>query len=123
MEFDPINQETFDKVVRHLGKQKEKSVGPTGACKYRGLNGLQCAAGCLISDEDYRLTMEGCSIVTTSRDIFACLGVIIEGERIHLVSSLQNIHDECVVPAWRSKLLKLAKEYNLSPAAVEEAFQ
>ena len=44
-------QQVFTQVKNHLLKQNEKSM-INGICAYRGSNGLQCAAGCLMSDEE-----------------------------------------------------------------------
>ena len=44
-------QEAFTKVRDHLLRQKEKCI-VNGLCAYRGENGLKCAIGALISDED-----------------------------------------------------------------------
>lgn len=50
-------QEIFDKVVNHLREQGEPAIDSYGRCQYRMKSEtdktLMCAAGCLISDEDY----------------------------------------------------------------------
>lgn len=53
-----------ERIRDHLTKQKEQSMGSygeenEGGCMYRGLNGLMCAVGCLIKDEEYDWLMEG----------------------------------------------------------------
>lgn len=48
------NQEVFDRVASHLIKQNKKSrESSIGPCVYRTPQGLSCAVGCLISEEDY----------------------------------------------------------------------
>jgi hypothetical protein len=47
------NQEIVNKVAKHLRIQGVRSANTTGACKYRGDNGLSCAVGCLIPDSAY----------------------------------------------------------------------
>ena len=46
-------QEVFDQIVNHLYTQGVPSIteGPLAVCKYRGPNGLMCAAGIFLSDE------------------------------------------------------------------------
>jgi hypothetical protein len=51
-------QEVFDTVVTHLRNQKVKSMNDEGECLYRGPNGLMCAVGCLIPDDQYDPNME-----------------------------------------------------------------
>ena len=46
-------QEVFDIVSKHLLKQNERSGFSDDSCSYRGPNGLKCAAGILIPDEEY----------------------------------------------------------------------
>lgn len=50
-------QQVFDYVVTALLKQGHISY-ENGSCQYRASNGDKCAAGHLISDDDYRLGME-----------------------------------------------------------------
>lgn len=45
-------QEIFDQVARHLVKQGVRAYSG-GSCKYRSADGLMCAVGCLMSDEEY----------------------------------------------------------------------
>ena len=57
------NQEVFEFIVAHLLTQKEKSLDEKGiGYRYRGENGLKCAVGAIIPDEDYDLTWEGCAL-------------------------------------------------------------
>lgn len=46
-------QQVFDQVVSQMIKQGQQSALDNGLCKYRGPNGLMCAAGCLMSDDEY----------------------------------------------------------------------
>lgn len=58
-------QEVFDKVSTHLfaqGKQALFGSDDDASCAYRGANGTQCAAGCLIPDDMYDESMEYNSI-------------------------------------------------------------
>ena len=60
-------QEVFDQVAKHLLTQMKKSVAKRAAesasdskdyCMYRGFDGTKCAAGCLISDDEYKPEFE-----------------------------------------------------------------
>ena len=50
---DATAQQVFDQVVAHMIKQGERSIQNGSMCLYRGPNGLKCAAGCLIADDEY----------------------------------------------------------------------
>jgi hypothetical protein len=53
-------QEIFDFVNEQVIKQAKPSWrGELGDCAYRGPNGLKCAAGFLLDDEDFDPDMEG----------------------------------------------------------------
>lgn len=59
-------QQVFTQVATHLLTQKERSfvIDDRGEelCAYRGDNGLKCAAGCLISNDEYNPIMDGLKI-------------------------------------------------------------
>lgn len=42
-----------DKIEQHLIKQKARAATAGGSCRYRTEDGLMCAVGCLIADDDY----------------------------------------------------------------------
>lgn len=45
-------QEIFEFVSNHLLKQNKKCMN-VGKCAYKNNNGLKCAAGCLMSENEY----------------------------------------------------------------------
>lgn len=51
-------KEVFDQVSDHLLSQKIRSM-KDGVCLYRMSDGRKCAAGCLISDDEYNEEIEG----------------------------------------------------------------
>jgi len=53
------NYEIMYRVYDHLMTQNEKSIDGVGNCKYRSPDGMMCALGCLIPDEEYKITTEG----------------------------------------------------------------
>ncbi len=103
-------EEVFEQVAKHLLKQNAKSVRDEAvigteaeSCRYRGLRGKSCAAGCLIAEEEFNYNMEG-------KDWF---GVVNAGyaPKIHegLIKDLQEVHDCIEVEHWESKLKELGK--------------
>jgi hypothetical protein len=100
-------QEIFDQVANHLLTQMQKSENIGRKCMYRNYSGLKCAAGCLISDEEYEERFEGCSWYK-----------LIEREQIskyheRLIQELQDIHDNYEVCDWKDELKYLANKRNL----------
>ncbi len=108
-------QEIFDKVWHAMRKQNEKSTGYLDRrerCRYRGPNGLKCAAGHLIEDKDYSKTMEGHTFGNS---------VHWPKELMHhrvLVVKLQNAHDDAnpnnFWDSFREEAKAVAKEFGLT---------
>ncbi len=85
-------QEIFDTVAVHLIKQGKPAVAHSGqACAYKTADGLRCAVGVLISDEEYEDKMEGKSVYTLLGNHKEKLARLIEHE--NLLATLQNNHD------------------------------
>lgn len=118
------NQQTFDKVTRHLLTQNKKSTGwvltPGGedmdGCRYRSDDGLSCAAGCLIPDELYRRHFEGQTVL--SNELVVLLELL--GHAPEFVRELQKIHDCFSVKDWPDLLRDVARRYRLAAAIVDE---
>lgn len=112
-------QETFDIVARHLLTQRKRSTknpDATGYCRYRGANGLKCAAGVLIPDDRYVEDMEG-----EPADYHIVARVLSElGHDLDLCMSLQMLHDNSDIVGWPSALRDVAAEHGLSPHVVTE---
>lgn len=102
-------QEVFDQVAEHLLKQNEKSkVG--ASCVYKSNYGLKCAAGCLISDDEYKAyieSLEGDSWGKLAKNS------IVPYNHYDLIGRLQLLHDNVDVESWKGRLVELAKELNL----------
>jgi hypothetical protein len=100
----------FEKIKTHLLTQNEKSVDEDGICMYRGLNGLMCAAGCLIPDSEYNPADEE----TSSSDIDFFRSTFNDDEN-ELIKAFQMLHDRYVPSEWPYQISKLeqmgAKEY------------
>ncbi len=111
-------QEVFDKVALHLLTQGKRAYDDEqGICRYRMPDGLKCAVGCIIPDEEYLSDMEG-------RDVNALVaeGYMVELFEPHLLllKDLQFAHD-CTMPgpsAWPRRLIEIAQRYNLDYSIV-----
>jgi len=104
-------QEVFDQVTKHLLEQNKKSmkrIDGKDTCSYRGDDGLKCAAGCLIADDEYNPKIENCS--------WDCLEERggIPAEHARLIELLQHIHDSKDVGRWRGLLRALCEEEQLT---------
>lgn len=109
-------KEIFEKVRDHLLKQNALSKDEfDGRCLYRSENGLKCAIGCLISDEDYRDSFEGKNIRGIHEIIInKILPSDLDGENgIVFLQKLQNIHDLAPIGAWEKNLNELAEEWSI----------
>ena len=103
-------QEVFTQVKDHLLKQGERSISPTcdDNCAYRGSDGKQCAAGCLMTDKEASTITEG-----KNWDSLVQMGKV---RHFHhaLISDLQRIHDQYSdVEDWPELLQNIAYKYNL----------
>ena len=108
-------QEVFDQVAEHLLAQNKQSEGVHNnglTCMYRSPDGLKCAAGCLIGDDEYSSEWERRNWGCVSK---AC-GVT---KHIDLISSLQSIHDECEPSEWLVRLKELASSKELNTKVLE----
>lgn len=126
-------QEVFDYVANHLRKQGRPSLRPkvnkndsASACAYRGMNGLTCAVGCLMTDAEYQEEFEGDSIHT----LVSCSMIVKEDEKdtfwqrhLDLLSALQTVHDSGLILLSNGEyasedlegaLRKVAEKFNLT---------
>lgn len=105
-------QEVFDFITNHLLTQKEQAVGPDGVCRYRiekGNKVLKCAAGCLISDEEYDISFEDCLWETL------VWNKNITKKHFKLITILQRMHDcfDSDTDNWKKELKKIAENQGL----------
>lgn len=104
-------QEVFDWVAYKLLKQNQASVttGEYGQmCAYRGDGGTKCAAGWLISDDEYKPEFEG-----NGWHVLALLGDV-PNEHSDMIFELQKIHDHGNPNTWENGLYELANLNNLN---------
>lgn len=102
------NQQIFDKVVKHLIKQNEKSKHK-GRVVYINSEGLTCSAMCLVSR---KLRSK---VKVNSQDlpdeILAQSGI--RKQSFSLVYKLQGVHDAYPVINWKYILVERAREFRL----------
>ena len=106
-------QELLDIVYKHLMSQNAKSmmvVEGGFSCAYRGKDGLKCAIGILIADEDYRADMERLA----AQNLLA-KGACLRHLAVHheLIAALQHIHDYRLVEDWDRGLRATAVAFGL----------
>lgn len=100
-------QEVFDQVCNHLMEQDVASINDSSTCLYRH-GTLKCAAGCLISDEEYHPDMEDNAWMGLVKD-----GHVPTDKHKGLIDSLQGVHDDSCVDEWPEMLEDVADHYGL----------
>lgn len=109
-------QDIFNHVVNHLMSQKERSADSEGACMYRGPNGLKCAAGCLIADDEYSPEMEYSTWLHLMDEGASYRGngkLVVPTAHSDLIHALQTVHDRDAPDKWEEALRKLCAEHML----------
>jgi len=112
------NQEIFEKVVAHLRQQGGPAMAPSEkvpnlmVCRYRTPDGLKCAIGCLIHDDDYIAEIEGAC--ATDSVVVGRLPFSVEtDDRRGLLVDLQEVHDHTDPEQWETALVGIALKYQL----------
>lgn len=104
-------QQVFDQVATHLLKQNKHCYSAAGFCAYRNREGLKCAAGCLIADDEYDVEFDSFQGGTWLKLIDAGF---VPGAHAVLISRLQDVHDGRTPEDWRNELVRVAQVYNLN---------
>lgn len=81
--------EVFYFVIDHLRKQGVQARNEAGSCRYRTPEGLKCAAGCLIPDDQYNSEFEGSCWETIAPNFPQY------EEFKWMITDLQEMHDGC----------------------------
>ncbi len=100
-------QQVFEQVRDHMlrqGRQSTLNGEAKGTCAYRGIDGLQCAAGCLIADDEYEATMEGAGWGSP----------IFPDAHRELIRAMQAVHDHKPADLWEPSLRTLGKRFGLA---------
>lgn len=100
-------QETFNEVKKHLLCQKKASRNSESRCLFRNADGLKCAIGILIPDEDYDPRLESYLL----RDVCKTLGFT---QPYAFLERLQCIHDGYEPENWERELAKCAQDWGLN---------
>src|ERR1035437_2323749 len=107
-------QEVYDTSVGHLIRQGKPASEDGIACSYRTKDGLKCGVGCLITDKEYRVSMEGTNVY----DIERCGNLPkILVPFIDLLDELQSLHDDVLM---ESKVID--KEFMLVAKDIAELY-
>ena len=110
-------QEVFEQSSRHLLAQNARSAYLAN-CYYRTRNGLKCAAGIFMSDEEYRREYEEniwSELVNNIPDIFT-------SAHKELIIRLQQIHDNKSTHEWKGELIVLGEMYGLNHLFIGKEF-
>lgn len=101
-----LAQDVVDQVVGHLLIQNTRSSSKDG-CVYRNENGLRCAAGCLISNSEYKPVFE----LNLWSQLVGTYGI--PYTHSSLIDRLQEVHDQYDVQNWDTLLRKVVKDGRL----------
>lgn len=106
-------QQVFDQIVNHLRKQGKPSMDKHGnGCLYHGPNGLKCAAGCLIADDEYSPEMDNNPADDTTWQYLIDTGVV-PSHFSKLIIHMQHLHDLKHHEDWESEFEKAAQTFDL----------
>lgn len=109
-------QQVFDQIANHLLTQKEKCFVSykNRVCQYHSGN-LKCAAGCLISEEEYEnnTSIEGFNYFEGNQWDYLVEEYGLPSEHKDLIVELQNIHDDVVPEDWKKHLKQTAFYWEL----------
>jgi len=109
-------QEAFSIVESHLLTQEQPSI-EEGQCKYH-YNGLKCAVGCLISEEDYTPILEGVCVANLPESLLEKI-IGRDWETLDMLSELQDTHDCVSVSNWKDSLDYIASKYKLKTSNIQ----
>lgn len=116
-------QDVFNQVATHLLTQKKRSTAMhangDSFCVYRTDNGLMCAAGCLIANNEYKPMMDTCLMVPDVSNCDTNWKQLIKQAMVpfnhgKMIRELQVIHDEVDVSGWKRRLILFAIDWELT---------
>ncbi len=113
-------QQVFNKVAKHLLAQDAQSLEGTN-CRYRSPEGLQCAVGCLINDENYTEELEDIPSdkEPVRKAVAASLGQFVGSQDAAFLTELQKIHDYEPPSDW-ARYLDLFAQKNFNGKDLNE---
>lgn len=101
-------QQIFDQVAQHLMKQGQVCTNEAGACVYRGVGGMKCAAGALIDDDELDIRMDSQALSW----LLAAERNLVPKAHAHFIRALQRLHDAADGP-FEPLLRNFAREHGL----------
>lgn len=114
-------QELFDTVVGNLRKQGGKAlldqeqlktlIAAEGTCAYRAKDGKKCAAGGLLTDQEYKPAMEGNNLFVVMELSPSFKERV--GDDCSLLRDLQDVHDRFTVVNWERGFRDIAQAHGL----------
>lgn len=108
---EATEQQVFDQIAKHLLSQKQRSTNGE-MCRYRGPDGLKCAAGCLMTDDEYDCDrMEGAAWIDCT---------IFPAAHVGIIQYLQDLHDTREPEDWPRFLRRAAIDYGLNPKVIDD---
>lgn len=117
---DATAQEVFDQVVVNLlslyAKNTKSFDDDCGYCMYRW-DGLKCAAGCLIGDDEYEVEFEDKGWDTLIKE-----NKVPESHCL-LIENLQKIHDRLKPHEWIEPLRRIAANFDLNTTILDLELQ
>lgn len=116
---EATEQEVFDFVASHLLTQNETSI-VNFQCKYRGDNGLKCAAGVLIADEEYLPSFDESPVECGWYSLV--LKELVPNAHSEFIRELQWVHDTDKPYRWFYELERVAKAHDLDFTYIKEKF-
>jgi len=102
-------QTVFNKVARHLLTQKKRSKNRDN-CLYHSKNGLKCAAGCLIPDEQYDAIKDK----EGKPWRYLVRHRLVSSSHMNLIELLQHVHDIEKIKHWKYSLRRVATIFGLN---------
>ena len=116
-------QDVFDIAAWHMLQQNERAHDGGCTCRYRAADGLRCAVGWLIPDDEYRFEFEGCGVggligeANKQHCSPAFVAFLMEHQR--LLQHLQTAHDESPPDAWPVVLQHVALAHGLRDGVLD----
>lgn len=86
-------QEMFTKVWKGLESQGWQRSAVGDNCRYRGPNGMKCAAGHLLPDENYNSLFESKNVFSLLQDHPLVFGQELDKEGEDFITRMQQAHD------------------------------
>ena len=112
-------QEVFNKVWDHIITQGKQSLDDRGKCRYRGPNGLKCAAGIFLTDKQAEELDAVGETWGAAVQTFPELTMFPR----YLIQKLQSCHDSASIwddddfeflKVFKEKARSVAREFNLT---------